>query len=196
LSHYLLIAVVLIWVPLLSMRIALHVFGPLWKRLGDVSFAISLAHFAVLMTALWWTRGRWMPWRIESFPFALPLGIFFLGFGVLFGLWTIRTLGLPVFLTRPQLSPDKSASRLIARGPFAIVRHPFYFSEWFVLLGAVLITRSPAVLFLLVAALAVDPAVSVLEEKELVARLGNDYVAYQKRVPRLLPDFKRRRIGG
>jgi len=173
------------------MRIALHTLSSFWKRIGSFSFVLSLTHFAVLMTALWFSRIRWMSFRLDTFPYAFPLGLFFLGFGVAFAVWTIQTLGLSTFLTRPQLTPDKSQSRLVFRGPFAIVRHPFYFSEWFILLGALLITASPVVLSLLLAALAVDPAVSVLEEKELVARLGSDYVAYQSRVPRLLPTFKK-----
>lgn len=185
----LLTIVVLIWVPLIPMRLVLHGGIGLWRRFGDLAYVISAVYWCSIDILLVANRDVWMsaPWRFQTFPLASILGFAPLFFGLGFGYWAASTLGFVAFSTRPQLSPKKSPSTLIIAGPYRIVRHPFYFSEWFILLGALMISHSWLVFGLTLLTLILDPLITQFEEKELVARFGKSYEDYRKKVPRLLP---------
>lgn len=77
--------------------------------------------------------------------------------------------------------------RVVRDGPFAIVRHPVYLGLIFFLLGGTLLEADP-----LVGAASFVTAVVVAfrareEERFLEERLGDEYRAYARRVPMLLP---------
>lgn len=194
LSDILLMTVVLIWIPLIPMRFILHTGIGIWRRFGDLSYLVCGIYWCLFDILLVASRDVWTssPWRFQTLPVASWLGWALLLFGIGFGYWAASTLGFIAFTTRPQLSPKKSASTLIATGPYRLVRHPFYFSEWFILLGATLITRSWLALGLVLLAFILDPIIAKFEEKELVERLGKSYEDYRKKVPRLLPTFSRK----
>ena len=82
--------------------------------------------------------------------------------------------------------------RVIADGPYSVVRNPLYA---FSLIGAVgigLVTHSLLVVaLLLVIFVGVYPLTVADEEAKLEAALGEEYVAYKGRVPRFVPDFSR-----
>lgn len=182
-------AAVLIWVPLIPLRLALHGGVSLWRRFGDWSYVLAFIYWGLADILLFAFRDIWLSPRLGSLPGADIVGWLLILFGLFFGLWAANTLGLVAFLTRPQVSPQKTRSLLIVTGPYRWVRHPFYFSEWFLLLGIALVSRSWAVLGLVVVTLLIDPLVTQWEEKELVDRFGKDYSEYRKKVPRLLPTF-------
>jgi protein-S-isoprenylcysteine O-methyltransferase Ste14 len=180
-------AFVLIWVPLVPLRLVLHGGISLWRKFGDFFYVVAFVYWAAAAILLVASKDAWLGPRFAAFPGSSFLGWTLAGFGLLFGLWAANTLGLVAFFTRPQVSPRKSTSALIVTGPYRWVRHPFYLSEWFLLLGVALVSQSWAILGLVLATLLVDPLITQWEEKELVARLGKDYLDYQKKVPRFLP---------
>ena len=102
-------------------------------------------------------------------------------------IWTLRSLG-------PNLTDTvvtRQAHTLVTRGPYAVVRHPFYdcmalftlsialtASNWFLIATGILV-------FALLAAR------SRTEEDKLLARFGEPYRAYQSRTGRFLPRLGR-----
>lgn len=79
---------------------------------------------------------------------------------------------------------------LVDTGPYGVVRHPTYWCMLGVLWLRPSLTQSRLaanLVYTLYLAVA-----SFLEEKRLVRELGPDYLAYRRRVPRLLPSLKRR----
>ena len=177
----------LIWIPLIPLRIVLHTAVPVWRRLGDVSYGIAVVYWSVMDIFLLNHREGLLSARFESNPILTAVGIVIAVSFVLFGYWTVRTLGLVTLSTRPQISPDKTKASLIITGPYRWIRHPFYFTEWGVLLGLVLATSSWLLLVLLLSTFLLDPIVTWFEEKELLERFGEAYHDYQKKVPRLIP---------
>ncbi len=191
-QEILLTVTLLIWIPVIPLRLAIQGGIGLWRRLGDFSYAIFLIYWAgvdILILANW---DRVSVSYFETFPFAAPLGYLLIAFGLLLGYWTSHTLGLVILSTRAQVHHKKVGASLMVSGPYNYLRHPFYFAEWFALLGLSLVTQSYLVLGLLVLALILDPIVTFFEEKELVERFGNAYREYQKKVPRLLPTFSQK----
>lgn len=78
--------------------------------------------------------------------------------------------------------------RLALQGPYRFVRHPQYTGFFLVMFGEGVV-HWPTVFSL--AAFPVVVAAYVLlarrEEREMVRRFGNDYIGYQRRVPRFFP---------
>jgi protein-S-isoprenylcysteine O-methyltransferase Ste14 len=132
-----------------------------------------------------WDAHAWLRWTLRASFLAAILG-FFLG---------TRALGdLDAFGLRPirrRLRGGVARSRsLAAQGPYRWVRHPLYS---FVL---VMIWTSPTVT---VDRLLFDLLFSAwivischLEERDLVVEFGAAYRGYQRRVPMLVPGFRRR----
>jgi protein-S-isoprenylcysteine O-methyltransferase Ste14 len=83
------------------------------------------------------------------------------------------------------------AQQLVTRGPYALVRHPFYSAFLLALVAAV--AAAPSLLAL---AIAVVGAVQLYrtargEERRLRAQFGRAYVAYMRRTGRFLPRLRR-----
>ncbi len=108
------------------------------------------------------------------------------GFG--WGIATLRRsfdpLGIRAIRAHRRGRPDRPPA-LVARGPYRWVRHPLYLFALVILWAPV----DPGADRLLLAALwsAWIVAGTLLEERDLVAEMGEPYRAYQRAVPMLLP---------
>jgi protein-S-isoprenylcysteine O-methyltransferase Ste14 len=116
---------------------------------------------------------------------ALPIfsfALFLLGWSVLN---FFRAKGTPV--------PFNPPTRLVTTGPYAYVRNPMLtgiFALLFgfgVLLGSVSLLVVFTPLFIMVNVW----ELKVIEEPELIKRLGEDYIEYRKRTPMFFPNFRK-----
>ena len=108
--------------------------------------------------------------------------------GVALHAWARRALG-PLWSGPIEV---RARHRVVARGPYAHVRHPIYLAVLLLAAGTVLAHPSPATACL-AWGLAVGLALKIrLEERTLRATLGADYERYAARVPALLPRLARR----
>ena len=73
---------------------------------------------------------------------------------------------------------------MVERGPYAIVRHPQYLGYILLVLGIVLLSQHPLTVLLGVIAVGSLYVYTVLEERHCERRIGADYRAYLRRVPR------------
>ena len=108
--------------------------------------------------------------------------------GILYGLWLTNIwhfLGLCQLFDIPTVRREDCTPPLVVRGLYRWVRHPLYF--W----GLVLIWLTPQMTVNRLALFAVFSVYlyvgTFFEERRLVEEFGDDYRAYQRRVPRLLP---------
>lgn len=101
-------------------------------------------------------------------------------------LWTIVSLAT---LGRCfGLLPE--ARGLITRGPYRLVRHPVYVGELIAALGILFVKPHVIVVALFAAFVALQYGRTVYEERALREAFPDDYDAYSRRVPRLVPGWK------
>ena len=88
-----------------------------------------------------------------------------------------------------SFSIGAQARKLVRSGPYAIVRHPLYIAEEFIVVGMLLLVFSPLALVIAVVHWAFQVRRMIHEEKVLSAAYP-DYVNYAARTPRLIPRLR------
>ena len=115
-------------------------------------------------------------WILAGAGVALYFACAFWGFA-------LRGKGTPAPIDPPK--------RLVAEGPYRIVRNPMYWSVAFVMLGEALAFRSLALAAIGVAFFAGTTLFVLLyEEPTLRRKFGAEYEAYCRQVPRWIPRFR------
>jgi len=127
---------------------------------------------------------RWMAWSSMALPRQLRwTGV---GLGIIAGsllIWTLRSLGrnlTDTVVTRREHT-------LVTRGPYRLVRHPFYLSVALAIAANALAAANWFVLGSGAAALLLIANRTRKEEELLVARFGDAYRTYMERTGRFLP---------
>lgn len=119
---------------------------------------------------------------LPDWTYLLGLSLSLLGFAL--WLWGQQTLG-QYFSSEAVIY---EGHQLVDRGPYKFVRHPMYTGGFLMSLGLGLAVQSwIATLF---AALAILLAIAYrirVEEKALISEFGEQYIAYSRRVKRLIP---------
>jgi protein-S-isoprenylcysteine O-methyltransferase Ste14 len=181
---------VLFWVAFVAgVTVPVIVFGR-WTRSNvasvktrpgkDVSTWTNFAIIPVALIAIWLGYAR---------IGALPHWLFYPGLtvwvlGLAFTGWAYRTLGR-FFSLDVQVQKDH---RVVDAGPYRLLRHPGYSGFSLGLLGLGLALQSwVSVLVLLFGTIAALAYRISIEEKFLVAELGDEYVHYMTRTKRLVP---------
>jgi len=171
---------------------------------GKTAAMISLASRIVLWLILLlggaalgvWLDLRWFPAWFASPAAHLAsfiAGILLLRLVMRISRNTGRTLAR---LGREGELPPLETNRLVTRGPYACMRHPMHFGLLFFPLAVALLLGSLS--FTLIIAplemLLMLAMVLTLEEREALAKFGEDYCDYRRRVPAfsLRPDCLRR----
>ena len=123
---------------------------------------------------------------------ALILGslLYFPGIGLI--LWGRLTLGKFHNLSTTQGVQLFADHQLITSGPFAYVRHPMYLGFWMAALGGLLLYGTWTMAVLLLGA-PIFGKRARREEEALLLVFGEEYRAYQRRVPAFLPHLSRRK---
>jgi protein-S-isoprenylcysteine O-methyltransferase Ste14 len=103
--------------------------------------------------------------------------------GTVFTIWSLATLGRCF-----GLFPE--ARGLVTRGPYRLVRHPVYLGELISAVGLLLAKPHPLVVVTFGVFVALQYWRTVYEERALSAAFPEDYPAYARRVPRLLPGWR------
>jgi len=156
--------------------------------IGVVIFGGFTSLFVILAVLV----DRWfsLPWPLSSdlsWLIAAPLIII----GVSVAAWSafhfLKVKGTPV--------PFNPPPTLVMTGPYQFVRNPMLTGVFLLLfgIGFAIKSLSLVVLFTPLFVLANVWELKEIEEPELVKRLGEDYVAYQKRTPMFRPKMRLRK---
>lgn len=114
--------------------------------------------------------------QISSPAAAFGLLLFVTGISVI--LWGMYSLRKMVFV------PE---NKLIVKGPYKFVRHPMYFGGIIGAVGIAIFAGSLAgVLYSIILAFVLS-RIADAEEMDLIARFGQEYIRYGKKVPKLFP---------
>jgi protein-S-isoprenylcysteine O-methyltransferase Ste14 len=150
------------------------------KPVKDVSTLTNFALIPVAGIAIWLGYAR-----IGVLPHWLlypGLAVFLLGLA--FTVWSYRTLGR-FFSLEVQI---QRTHQVVETGPYRLLRHPGYAGVLVGFTGLGFAVQSwVSVLVLLLATSAALAYRSQIEEKFLVAELGEEYVRYMARTKRLVP---------
>jgi protein-S-isoprenylcysteine O-methyltransferase Ste14 len=151
------------------------------KPRRDASTLTNLALIPAMGVAIWMGYARVGP-LMPRWTFYPGLAIFVAGMA--FTTWAYHTLGHN-FSLEVQVQRDHA---VVDEGPYRILRHPGYAGVLFGFAGLGLALQSWAALaVLLVSAVAAFMYRARVEEKFLVAELGDDYVRYMGRTKRIIP---------
>jgi len=94
------------------------------------------------------------------------------------GWWQFKQVDTPI-------CPTASEERLVTRGIYRFTRNPMYLGMVAMLLGMALVVGTlPFYLVAVVYFAVIDRVFCRYEERKLVLRFGDDYLAYRKRVRR------------
>jgi protein-S-isoprenylcysteine O-methyltransferase Ste14 len=119
----------------------------------------------------------------------LPKASFYIGvammlLGMAFRFWAVSTLR-SFFSYTVQI---KEGHRVIESGPYRFVRHPAYTGSLLTIVGVGFALQSwGAVLLIAIVFLVAFGYRMQVEERALVASLGDEYLSYAKRVKRIIP---------
>jgi protein-S-isoprenylcysteine O-methyltransferase Ste14 len=160
-----------------------HFLRSVWFYLVSVVLFFSVAYFG-------WVPLKWaLPPQLRFWMLLIGALLYFPG--MTFAIWARLALGKNYFVSTgfgAQLFADH---QLVSSGPFAIVRHPMYTGLIVASLGALLIYMTwTTVYFAFFAPLTIVRARR--EEQALAEEFGNQWQAYCKHVPMLIPHMGRR----
>jgi protein-S-isoprenylcysteine O-methyltransferase Ste14 len=133
---------------------------------------------------------RWLGWpKLMLPPVNAIVGWLLIVAGWLFSAWSIH---VQFTLGRGTPVPLMATQKLIVQPPYAYCRNPMALGAIVLYLGVIVAAGSPGAGTLwLLGAIALLTYIRLVEEKEMVARFGDEYVAYRRRVPFIIPRLRR-----
>jgi protein-S-isoprenylcysteine O-methyltransferase Ste14 len=117
----------------------------------------------------------------------IPVNLAFTPILFIFGLYLTNQSDKLVF------HEQSSAPKLIDSGVYSRVRHPMYLGVLLNGLAFFFISLSVLSLIVLIALFIFYDRMAAYEEKDLIRIFGEEYIAYQKRVPKWLPRITAKR---
>jgi protein-S-isoprenylcysteine O-methyltransferase Ste14 len=178
---------ILFWFPV-------HPLAGFWRRVGwrwgyVAGYGVfSLTGVALLIVGL---NSSLLSIEYGTNPWTIGAGVVVTAGAVIVARQRRQHLTQRMLLGLPELAPAQYPGVLLTNGIYGRVRHPRYLEILLFMLGYSLISNYLAVYGALVV-MAVSLAVLIpIEERELVARFGHDYIEYRQRIPAIVP-----RLGG
>lgn len=167
-----------------------------WTRMipppAERSTYVLFSNFAMIaLFALWQPIGG-VIWDVSSQPTrSIILAVYFIGWAILFYATCLlnhfELFGLRQIWHHLRGDPMPTA-RFREPGMYKHVRHPIYVG-WLIIFWATPTMTIAHLLFAVMTSAYILIAVQ-LEERDLVDELGEDYRAYQRRVPMIIPFLK------
>ncbi len=180
--------------PALAYWILVHPLARFWQRLGVVA---SYGLLSGLLLALGMGLYRVCALLIGAdlgtcWPGVVVAVLVYAG-AVAIGLQWRKHLSATTLLGVPELAGAGEPEKILTQGIYARVRHPRYLSTGLVLVALALVANYAGTYALALLLLAILYGIVIVEERELVDRLGDAYREYRESVPRFIPSRKRRR---
>jgi len=162
-----------------------------WYLVEVLGFWSGIALVLVILSP-WW-----LAWSWDGMLALQILGGILLVASVAVGTWAMAKMGWARLLLASTLFPPGAGAeensvpqRLVVEGPYRYVRNPLYVTDFCLILGAALLTRSWALVLLAALYLAQLTLQIPLEEGELRERFGRPYRRYCEVVPSFIPRLR------
>jgi protein-S-isoprenylcysteine O-methyltransferase Ste14 len=152
-----------------------------WLRYGPFAGSVSTTWLE-----LSGDLSRWMP--LETATIAVTSAAILLAvLGTVFRLWGTAYIGGSVVKSGAMHARD-----VITAGPYRYVRNPLYLGSFLFAVSVTILMPPSGAIFFLVASFIQIWRLILREEPYMEAQQGEAYLAYKRRVPRLLPSFTAR----
>ena len=168
--------------------VVVHPLAGFWRRIGyQWGYVAGFALSTAAALACYRTRGWIAATDLGPYMFTTGPGIALLVAAVVLRRNLRRQLRGSILFGLPELAPDRYPGRLLTTGIYAHVRHPRYAQIVVAVLGWALLSNHLAAYLALVSVIAALALIIPLEERELAHRFGEEYEAYRRSVPALVP---------
>ena len=177
--------VVLFWFPI-------HPLASFWRRIGwGWAYLAGSSVFTISAIILASYRHLLLSIEFGTSTIAIGSGLVLIATHMWLRRGWRRQLRMSTLLGLPELAPNRYPRVLLTDGVYGKIRHPRYLE---ILLGCAgfaclsnYLAAYSVVGFLMVAILVLMP----IEERELVQQFGEAYAEYRRRVPALVPRFRK-----
>ena len=193
------VVAVLVWValpPAIVYWLVVHPFVGFWRRLGKGPTFVALAIMFVatgfgLVLVRDWVLVRefgthWGLWVAALVSYVTSVAI---------EIQCRKHLKFKTLAGVPEIERDQASRKLLDQGIYGRVRHPRYVSVTFGMLAMAFFANYLTIWLLIPATVVSLFLIATLEERELVASMGERYREYQARVPMFVPRFDSGRGG-
>ncbi|MBI3865100.1 MAG: isoprenylcysteine carboxylmethyltransferase family protein [Planctomycetia bacterium] len=191
--HFFGIGSLIVLPPALLFWFLIHPWARWWRRWGPLrTYFAVVPVMAALGALLFRFRGPLLGtnlgtnWWLVTVALVLYAGVTWLEFQY----W--RHLSIATLVGITELSPSaQQKGSLMQEGIYGVVRHPRYLSAGVSMIANTLFINYAGLYFLVLLLVPVGYLMIVLEEQELIERFGEEYRKYQRRVPRLIPRWRK-----
>ncbi|MDD1778949.1 MAG: isoprenylcysteine carboxylmethyltransferase family protein [Candidatus Helarchaeota archaeon] len=157
---------------------------PLWLLI--IIFFLLFSTISIGLTFLFK-----LPWSVPiPLPWGIIIGVILLGLGFYIVIQALKALSVHRAFGK-EIYQTKAKSNLITNGIYAHVRNPLYLGVIIQLFGWAFIFLFTFLLIMPFFFMLLFFFVARWEEKELIERFGEEYLAYTKAVPRFFPRFRK-----
>ena len=187
-------AVLVLWIayfPIPFFWLLVHPFTKFWRRRRARAYlGLGLLVLLAFAAAFVLTRGFWFAERLSRGFFTYALGAALLALELVIEPKVGGALGAAIMMGRAEVDPVQFPPRLVDTGIYARLRHPRYLGAMSFLIGLSVLAASTRLMALAALSVPLYYLVTVFEDRELAARLGEPFLAYRKRVPRFIPRLR------
>jgi methanethiol S-methyltransferase len=182
---------IVVYGPGLLFWLLVHPFVGFWRSVGPrITYLVVGIVLVLIGVGVFQVQGTLIGRNLGTNWTFVIVGAFLLGIlgwlGLTYGRG-LNHLNMAARMGVPELSSSGAPQMLVRDGLYGLVRHPIYSAAIVGGVAYALIADYSGTFILFGAAVPVFYAITVLEERELIARFGEQYRRYQQRVPRLLP---------
>ncbi|MBZ5679657.1 MAG: isoprenylcysteine carboxylmethyltransferase family protein [Acidobacteriia bacterium] len=162
-----------------------------WRERSRSPFRVLVPAWIVMWVGIGAITGHWRSVALYSTVWSwIPAGLLFAA-GISLYLRSGAHFSWAQLGGLPEVFPDHREQRLVTTGIRAHVRHPVYLGHLCEMLAWSIGTGLVVCWLLTALAVATGAVMIRMEDAELEKRFGEEYAAYRKRVPTVLP-----RLGG
>lgn len=179
--------------PAFAYWFVIHPFAKFWRRVGAPwAYAAGFSVMILLGWGLYQPREPVLAVDYGTNWALVALAAVFEGVAIYISLRRRKYLTQRILMGAPELSRDKTDSKLLDQGIYSRIRHPRYVEIVFAFAAFALFANYLGTYLVTAGLLPVLYLIILIEEKELRERFGQAYVDYSQRVPRFIPRRTRR----
>jgi len=182
------VVMIVAWPPALAFWLVVHPAVALWRRVGYwLSYAVVTLVMAAVGALGYRLRNEVIGQDLGFAPILIAPALVSYGVAVVIYAKRRRHLTNRILTGVPELQADGRGGELLTEGIYSKMRHPRYVELGLATLALTLFVNHVGSYVLCLVFLIGLHGVVLLEERELLERFGEDYAAYQARVPRFIP---------